>query len=141
MGKMEKILVPLDGSNCSERVIPEAAKLAGAFDATLALLRVAYAHSFPGIDLVEAEVKAVREAEDYLQRLEERLKTEGLKVESHVRYGQEAEEILDHASQKEIDLIAMATPDGSWMKRLLYGDVAKKVHRHSPKPVFLVRCR
>jgi len=140
MKKVEKILIPLDGSNCSERVLPEVEKFATESNATLALLRVAFAYPFTGVDPIDAEVKAIREAEDYLQRIEDQLKAKGLKVESHVRYGQEADEILDHASQKDIDLIAMATQDGSWIKRFLYGNVAEKVHRNSTKPVFLVRC-
>lgn len=140
MEKVEKILVPLDGSDCSEKILPEIEKFATEFNATLALLRVAYVHPIPGIDLIDAEAKAVRESEEYLQRIEEQLKAKGLKVESHVRYGQEADEILDHATQKDIDLIAMSAQDGSWIKHLFYGNIAEKVHRNSPKPVFLVRC-
>jgi len=37
--------------------------------------------------------------------------TKGLDVDTHVRYGDDAEEILDHAAQKDIGLIAMSTMD------------------------------
>jgi nucleotide-binding universal stress UspA family protein len=85
-------------------------------------------------------VKVVREAEEYLRGIENRLKAKGFKVDSHVRYGNDAEEILDHAAQKDIDLIAMTTHGRSGVKRFLLGSVAEKILRHSPKPVFLVRC-
>ncbi len=140
MEKIEKILVPLDGSNCAENVFPKVEKLATDLKATLVLLRVAYAHVFPGVDPTDAEVKVVREAEEYLSRMKEGLEAKGVKVETHVRYGHDAEEILDHAAQKDIDLIAMTTHGRSGIKRFLLGSVAEKVLRYSPKPIFLVRC-
>jgi len=85
-------------------------------------------------------VAVVREAEEYLHGLEERLKAKGFKVDSHVRYGDEAEEILDHSAQKDIDLIAMSTHGRSGVKRWLLGSVAEKILRHATKPIFLVRC-
>jgi nucleotide-binding universal stress UspA family protein len=140
MEKFEKILVPLDGSACAEDILPKVEKLATELKASIALLRVAYAHTFPGVDPTEAEVTVVREAEEYVHKIEERLKAKGFKVDSHVRYGDEAEEILDHAAQKDIDLIAMSTHGRGGVKRWLLGSVAEKLLRHSPKPIFLVRC-
>jgi len=140
MEKFERILVPLDGSECAEIVLPKVEKLATDLKANVALLRVAYAHTFPGADPTEAEVKVVREAEEYLRKIEERLKAKGFKVDSHVRYGNDADEILDHAAQKDIDFIAMTTHGRSGVKRFLLGSVAEKILRHSPKPIFLVRC-
>ena len=140
MEKLDRILVPLDGSGCAEMIFPKLEKLATELKASIALLRVAYAHTFPGADPTDAEVKVVREAEEYLRGIENRLKAKGFKVDSHVRYGDDAEEILDHASQKDIDFIAMTTHGRSGVKRFLLGSVAEKILRHSPKPIFLVRC-
>ena len=140
MEKFERILVPLDGSDCAENVLPKVEQLAKELKASVALLRVAIAHTFPGVDPTDAEVKVVREAEQYLSNVEEGLKKKGLKVDSHVRYGNDAEEILDHAAQKDIDIVAMTTHGRSGVKRFLLGSVAEKVLRHSLKPVFLVRC-
>ncbi len=140
MQDFERILVPLDGSVCAENILPKVEKLAANLKAGIALLQVVYAHVFPGADPTESEVKVVREAEEYLKKLEERLQSKGFKVDTHVRYGNDAEEILDHAAQKDIDLVAMSTHGRSGVKRFLLGSVAEKVLRHSPKPVFLVRC-
>ena len=82
----------------------------------------------------------VRKAEEYLKKIEDQLKAKGFKVDAHVRYGDEAEEILDHISQKDVDLIAMTTHGRSGIKRFLLGSVAEKILRHSTKPIFLVRC-
>lgn len=140
MEKFERILVPLDGSECAENVLPKVEKLAADLKASIALLRVVYALTFPGADPTEAQVNVVREAEDYLKKVEEKLKSKGFKVDSHVRYGSDAEEILDHAAQKDIDLIAMTTHGRSGVKRFLLGSVAEKILRHATKPIFLVRC-
>ena len=140
MEKFQRILVPLDGSDCAENVLPKVEKLATELKASIALLRVALTHTFPGVDPTEAELKVVREAEAYLQKVEDRLKAKGFKVDSHVRYGNDAEEILEHADGKDIDLIAMTTHGRSGVKRFLLGSVAEKILSYSPKPIFLVRC-
>ncbi len=140
MEKFENILVPMDGSPCAEMILPKLEKLAADLKASIHLLQVAYAHTFPGADPTEAEVAVVRKAEEYLKKIEGQLQAKGFKVDTHVRYGDEAEEILDHASQKDVDLIAMTTHGRSGIKRFLLGSVAEKILRHSPKPIFLVRC-
>lgn len=140
METYKKILVPLDGSQCAEEILPTVEKLASDFKADISLLRVAYAHVFPGVDPTDAEVKVIRQAEEYLGGLEEKLKAKGFKVDSHIRYGHDAEEILNHAAQKDIDLIAMSSHGNGGVRRFFLGSVAEKIVHHSPKPVFLVRC-
>ena len=140
MEKGERILVPLDGSECAEDVLPKVEELAERKKEGICLLRVALAHTFAGADQTEAQVEVVRKAEEYLHAVEERLKAKGFDVNAHVRYGDEVEEILDHAAQKEIDLIAMATRPHRGVRHFLWGCAAEKVLRHTPKPVFLVQC-
>jgi nucleotide-binding universal stress UspA family protein len=140
MEKDGRILVPLDGSRCAETIIPRVKELAGGKKEGICLLRVALAHTFPGVDQTEAQVKVVREAEEYLKGLEDHLRAEGFDVDTHVRYGSDSEEILDHAAQKDVDLIAMSTHGRHGIKRLLLGSVTERVIRRAPKPVLLVRC-
>ncbi|HUL28957.1 MAG TPA: universal stress protein [Thermodesulfobacteriota bacterium] len=140
MENEDRILVPLDGSECAETVIPKVQELIAGKKTGICLLRVVSAPVFPGVDPTEAQVKVVREAEEYLQGLKDRLEGKGLDVDTHVRYGNGAEEILDHAAQKEIDMVAMSTHGHRGVKRFLLGSVAEKVIRQTPKPVFLVRC-
>jgi len=139
MEKDQRILVPLDGTDCGENILPKVEELASNLRAGICLLRVTSAHTFPGADPTEAEVKVVREAEEYLRGLEDQLKAKGFDVDTHVRYGNEVEEILDHAAQKEIDLIAMSRGH-TGVKHFLLGCVAEKVLREAPKPILLARC-
>jgi nucleotide-binding universal stress UspA family protein len=140
MERDERILVPLDGSECSEDVLPRVEELASRLKTGICLLRVVSARTFPGADPIEAEVKVVREAEEYLAGLKERLQAKGLDVDTHVRYGEDVEEIVDHASQKEIDLIAMSTHGWRGVNRLIHGSVAERVVQNTDKPVFVARC-
>ncbi len=140
MERPEKILVLLDGSNCAENVLPMVEKFANKLNADISLLRVAFAHTFPGVDPTEAQIKVVREAEEYLRKIALELETKGFKVDTHVRYGNDAEEIIDHANHNDISMIAMTTHGRSGIKKFLLGSVAEKVIRYSTKPVILVRC-
>jgi nucleotide-binding universal stress UspA family protein len=136
----ERILVPLDGSGCGESIIPRVEELAAEKNEGICLLRVVSARTFPGVDPTEAQVKVVREAEEYLQGLEGRLRARGFDVDTHVRYGDDAEEILDHAARRDIGLIAMATRGHSEIGNVFFKSVAEKVLRDTTKPIFLVRC-
>jgi len=133
------ILVTLDGSSVAEQILPQVKELARLTGAEISLLRVVLVHTFPGADPGDAQLEALREAEDYLKGVGEQLKREGLKISIHVRYGHDAGEILDHAKRKEIDLIAMSTHGRTGVGRWVLGSVAERIIRHSPKPVLLVR--
>jgi nucleotide-binding universal stress UspA family protein len=138
--KDQRILVLLDGSKCAENILPRVEELSSSFNEGICLLRVVSAHTFPGADPTGAEVKVVREAEEYLENLKKEMHTKGLDVDTHVRYGNDVTEILDHAAQKNIDMIAMSTHGHNGVKRLFSGNVAEKVLRQTSKPIFLFRC-
>ncbi len=136
MEKDERILVALDGSKCDGNIISKLEGLAIGMKEGICLLRVVSARAFPGMD----PKKIAQEAEQYLQGFESRLRAEGFDVDTRVRYGDEVEEILDQAAQRGIGSIAISTHGRGGIKRFLLGGVAEKVLRHTPKPVFLVRC-
>lgn len=140
MNQYKKILVPLDGSQVAEAILPAVEAMAKAFNASIMLLRSYYAHAFPGADPTEAQVAATKEAEDYLQAIEKRLKAKGLNVEGHTEYEADAAKaILDHSRRHDIDLIMMSTHGHGAIGHWLLGSVAEKVVHHSTKPVFLLR--
>ncbi len=133
-----RILVPLDGSTPAEAILPDVLELATLHRAEVMLLRVALAHRFPGVNQTDAQVHAVEEAETYLADVERRVAAGGIKVSRAVRYGQAAEEILDHAQSRSADLIAMSTHGRSGIRRWVLGSVAEAVLRAAPVPVLLL---
>jgi len=142
MNGYKKILVPVDGSKTAEAVLPEVEKFAEVFGSHIYLLRVANPLNvpyFPYINEREYEMELTSEARKYIAKLEDKLKKKGIDVESEVLYGNEAHEILDYATKKDVDLIAMASHGHTMMERWLLGSVAEKVVRHAKQAVLLVR--
>jgi nucleotide-binding universal stress UspA family protein len=138
---LSHILVPLDGSPLAESVLPQVVELANLRKAEVALVRVALAHTFPGANPADAQVRAVESAQRYLTKIEANLAAQGIAAQSVVRYGHAAEEILDHARTGAIDLIAMSTHGRSGIRRWALGSVAETVARRAPVPVMLLHAR
>ena len=139
--KLDKILVPLDGSRLAEAALPKAAELVrNNPHATLILLRAAEATIFPGADPIDAQVAVVHEAEDYLETVAARLREDGVpRVKTSVWYGAAAPAILDAARMTNPDLIMMSTHGRSGIGRLIVGSVAESVLRGTRTPIFLIR--
>jgi nucleotide-binding universal stress UspA family protein len=138
--KLDKIMVPLDGSMLAEAALSTACDFAARDGATISLLRAAEAMTRPGADAVEAQVTAVREAEEYLAAVVRRLVDKGIKrVEPHVWYGPAAAAIVEAASAQKADLIVMCTHGRSGLGRLVLGSVAESVLRGTTTPILIVR--
>jgi nucleotide-binding universal stress UspA family protein len=135
----KKILVPLDGSKLAESILPRVEWLAKTHDGEVTLLRVAMAHTFPGVDPVQHQVNVVREAEEYLAKVETDMKSVGVKCISVVRYGQDAQEIVAHAQDRDLDLIAMSTHGRTGLPEFVLGSVASKVIHTAKVPILLCR--
>jgi nucleotide-binding universal stress UspA family protein len=137
--QLDRIVVPLDGSMLAEAALWTAVDL-GKNAATLSLVRAAQAYTLPGADSVEAQVRAVQEAEEYLAAVRRRLEDKGVKrVETHVWYGPAAAAIVEAASFQRADLIVMCTHGRSGLGRLVLGSVAESVLRGTTIPILIVR--
>ena len=137
--KADRSLVPLDGSTMAEAAIGEAATI-GPANSVLVLMRAASAWALPGADVIEAQVSSVREAEEYLTGLKEKLERDGaLAVETHVWYGPAAAAIVEAARVTKADLIVMTTHGRSGIGRVVWGSVAESVLRSTSAPILLVR--
>ncbi len=136
---IRKILVPMDGSPTAETILPNLRELAGVFGAQVVLMRVAFALAFPGADPTDAQVRTTGEAKAYLEKIGEELEADGFEVETVVRYGFPAEEILAHEAREDIDMTAMSTHGRRGPARWVLGSVAEEVLRHATKPIFLFR--
>ena len=77
------------------------------------------------------------EALDALRAFEVHLPPDA--VDSTVRFGDAAVEIVREAEEFGADLIAMPATCHRGVKRLLFGSVAEKVARRAPMPVMLLR--
>jgi nucleotide-binding universal stress UspA family protein len=79
------------------------------------------------------------EAARYLDAVRRRLERRGIPARIVVRAGDPAQEILDYARSREMDLIAMSTHGRTGLRRAVFGSVAEAVGRQALVPVLLVR--
>jgi nucleotide-binding universal stress UspA family protein len=139
-----KILVPLDGSQVAEGVLPHAKALAYSQGAELVLLTVGanpaldFAFSDPGIAQQAVEEQEER-SKKYISGVEAQLKAAGFKVSTQLRVGSVADVILGVAEEMNIDVIAMSTHGRTGPARWIMGSVAERVVRNSKVPVLLIR--
>ena len=139
----KKILVPLDGSELAESVLPHVEALAKSENAEIVLLRVAvtpdlsmFAHN-PAL-----ATNIVKELEDetdaYMKAEVIKLRDEGVKVSGITRGGAVPDTILAVADETHADMIAMSTHGRTGVKRWLMGSVADRVVHYSHIPVMLI---
>lgn len=137
--KLGKILVPLDGSALAEAALWKAVEL-GTTDTMLVLLRAAEAYRMPGGDPIQAQITAVREAEEYLAAVAAKAEEAGIEhVETHVWYGPPAAAVVEAAQAQEVDLIVMSSHGRSGFGRLILGSVTESVLRGTRTPILVLR--
>lgn len=140
----KKILVPLDGSNTAEGVLPHVKALAYSEAAEIVLLNIAanpaqeFAFEDPAIAAVSVAEQG-QKAKTYMDKIAGELKSAGFRVSSHLREGSPATTIIKMAEELGVDIIAMSTHGRSWPARWLIGSVAERVVRHSRIPVMMIR--
>jgi nucleotide-binding universal stress UspA family protein len=138
--KLSAIVVPLDGSQLAEGAVARAAELAAESGARLILLRAVEASPMLGTDRVEAEVRLVREAEEYLAGVSARAGAKGARsVSTSVWYGAAPWAIAEAARLYQADLIVMTSHGRSGLGRLFLGSVAETVLRSTRTPILLLR--
>jgi len=144
----KSIVVPLDGSELAESVLPAVMELAKRMNLKVVLIRsyvvpaAVYAgaddYYIPNYDELKAEIRD--EASAYLEAKVNELKGKGFdKVSSVLLDGPAAEEIIGFARRTPDNLVAMCTHGRSGVKRWVLGSVTEKVMRHSGDPVLITR--
>ncbi|RQH02496.1 universal stress protein [Natrarchaeobius oligotrophus] len=130
----ERILVPTDGRENTERAIDEAIDLAGEHDATLHTLYVINSAAIaPGIDFDDLE-EIGQQAVDYVAN---RARENGVEdVERNVIHGLRHRAILQYADEHDIDLVVLGRRQK--LDHLLRGSVSERVSSEATIPVLIV---
>jgi nucleotide-binding universal stress UspA family protein len=153
-----RILVPMENEEHQEPALAHALKLAssicgGQSEAGGTRVTVILAWLVPVVASEEYFFKQMQvepgssgarskaRGEAFLEKASSALRDAGADVEARVVITPLAPEqaILDLASEKEVDLILMATLPQSAVGRFLLGSVGDKVRRRSPVPVLFVQ--
>jgi nucleotide-binding universal stress UspA family protein len=149
----ERILVPLDGSEVGEAIIPKLEDLVlrttPKMDVEVTLLKVISKMNFNVLTEDEKAqlpvdeedlVKLTKESQTYLETIAEGLRSKGITVKTMVTTGNAAKEIVKAGREINAHLIAMSTHGRSGVVRWAIGSVTDKVMRLEGKiPVLAVK--
>lgn len=147
---MKKILVPIDGSDCSNKAIDMARELALLYRSRLVLLHVGtdFHYQFYPISPFGADgVPFPQEFIDKIERVAHEILEAGLarcvdlgdKVETVFLEGKPAEVIIDYVDTHDIDMVVIGSHGTSGFKRFLMGNVANKVALSIEKPILILK--
>jgi nucleotide-binding universal stress UspA family protein len=135
---LNRILVPVDGSDLSETSLPIARHLAGLTGAQIDLMQAVSMSSgmmvgdtAAGIDLMPG---AIDSANQYLARLAEGLP--GLTVTTWTAVGAPGDAVLGHLAAHPVDLVIMASRGRTGLARAALGGVTERVLQ-GPDPVLV----
>jgi nucleotide-binding universal stress UspA family protein len=142
-----RILVALDLSDATERILAVARRAAKASNASIILLHVAdpdpdFVGYEPGPQTVRDQVAhGFRDQHRALQTLAEELRREGIETTALLIQGEFATCILREAERLKADFITMGTHGHGAMFDLIVGSVGNAVIRDTTLPVLLVPLR
>ncbi len=152
---MKTIIVPIDGSENSDRALLKAKELADCLGSKIILLNVisvrstvAYYH-FSGrlaqdsiaMDWQEIVKKSRATSQELLDKAKEKLAGSNVETVMLEEYGEEmARSIVDFAKERDADMIVMGSNGmGSLTKRLYMGSVTTRVLHITDKPVLVIQ--
>jgi nucleotide-binding universal stress UspA family protein len=142
---LRRILLPLDGSTIAEQALEPALALAEAALAEILLLRVTTVPQvsvqpvpgWPGFDAIRDA--AEHEANAYLQSVQAAVADSPVPTSLNVISGAVAEDIIDVAECKKVDLIVICSHGLSGVERWAFGSVTEKVLRGANCATLVIR--
>jgi nucleotide-binding universal stress UspA family protein len=146
--KLNKLLVPLDGSKASEVVIPHVSELASKLKAEVVLFQVVapsyFVYAIPGEAVLQPHSpedlqNMIEHSKFYLDKVGAEFRDKGIETTSEVGIGGPAEEIIRIADEMHVDMVAMSTHGHSSISLWAFGSNADKVLHAGNTPVLLVR--
>ena len=146
MTKMiHKVMVPIDFSDYSKNALRYAAQFVKQFKAKMFLVYVVEPMIYPAdfsmgqVAIPSTDIDMQKRGEEELQNLAKNFIDPNIEVETIIKTGKPFVEIIETASEKDIDLIIMATHGHTGVEHLLFGSTAEKVVRKAPCPVMTLR--
>jgi len=144
MKEIKKILVPVDFSNNSPKLLDAAVYLAKNFNARLEVVYVVESldnysgFAVPHISLENFEQELREAAERKMEAFLEDNLEEGIAHDARILSGDVPAEITRHAKDAGCDLIVIATHGYKGLEKALFGSVAERVVKTAPCPVLTI---
>jgi nucleotide-binding universal stress UspA family protein len=139
---LNPILVPLDGSQLAECVLPHAIAIARAFDSQIKLVCILEKHQVSAsaqlFDLVNWQLKKTKTGL-YLEKIKTRFQESGLQVQATVEEGLVAEGITKIAQTQMAKLIILSSHGKNGLTPWGISSTSQKIILGAPTSVFIVR--
>jgi nucleotide-binding universal stress UspA family protein len=132
----KKILVPLDGSNAAEIVIPYVEELAAKLSAEIIVVSV-YESSDDESHLHRYYLERI--VDQMQHQISEFDPASEVRIHSEVLRGKPAQQLVQYADKANVSLIAMSSYGSSGREAKLIGNIATKVLWSTKRPVLLIR--
>jgi nucleotide-binding universal stress UspA family protein len=142
---IKKVLVPIDFSDYSKSSLKYAVNFAKSFGAEITLVYVIEPIIYPpDFSMGQIAIPSVspewdERAKDELDKLAKNEISPDVKVKVVIKTGKPFVEIIETASEENVDLIIIATHGHSGVEHILFGSTAEKVVRKAPCPVLTLR--
>jgi nucleotide-binding universal stress UspA family protein len=142
MIQLNKILVPVDFSDASERAIHYGLSLAMQFKARLAIAHIvpsstALDYTFPS-ETYDLETKAFAAAKERLPQMVPWEFHDAVNLLPIVKTGDVRDELLGIIREEAVDLVVMGTHGRRRLERFLLGSTTEAILRKAPAPVLTV---
>ncbi len=141
-----KILVPLDGSDLSEKALVTAVSIARKLNSDLMLMHVIPQRNMPVPEYSEAgydqfinrfDTKYEDWANNYLNEVKNRYEDISNRISTHVEVGHVAYRLLE--TSNNVDLIVISTHGYSGLTKWILGSVTERIIGHANCPVLVVK--
>ena len=137
---IKNILIPVDGSEGSDRAVTHAITLAEVCGAKLNFLYVANINQLAiNACLSDAILEAVTKAGNVILDRAKQMVPSGIETETFSETGSPAVVILDFADSIEADLVVMGSRGLGVVKGVLLGSVSQYIVEQSKCPVLVVK--
>ena len=141
-----KILMPLDGSERAEKVLPYVEDLARQFKSeVLLLLVIEMVPERTGVAPASLPIPpetydaVYKDSLRYLTGVQDSLSRIGVVSTVHLLWGHVVPTIVEFAAEEKVHLVAMASHGRSGLSRFYYGSVAAGVLHRVECPLLLIR--
>jgi nucleotide-binding universal stress UspA family protein len=138
---LDHLLLPLDGSQLAECVLPHAAALALAFDARLTVLRVLEKPTVPdqaAIDPFNWHISKA-EARSYLETIASQFEALRINTQTNLLEGLAAERVIEYAHEHSVDLVLLSSHGSSGLSGWNISSIVQKIVQRIDRPVMVVR--
>lgn len=144
MNEIKKILVPVDFSENSQKILRTAVDFATRFKAEVAIVFVVqsfddYSGFFvPHMPIIQLEEELVKSAGEKMKSFVAETLDDSVPHTSTILSGDVVEEINRFAGEQKADLIVMGTHGYKGLDKILFGSVAEKIVKTAPCPVLTI---